>query len=63
MGNKPLPVPYTDLGGLEMNTPTVETASNEETSWLKRAGLVGFWFFLVKGLLWIAAPLAIYYLT
>ncbi len=29
--------------------------------WLRRAGIVGFWFFLVKGLLWLAAPVLIYY--
>lgn len=29
--------------------------------WLRRAGIAGFWFFLVKGLLWLAAPVVIYY--
>ncbi len=26
------------------------------TSWLKRLGVAGFLFFLVKGLLWLALP-------
>lgn len=30
--------------------------------WLKRAGIFGFWFFLVKGLLWLAAPFVFYFL-
>jgi hypothetical protein len=46
-----------------MNTSTAESTPTEETSWLKRAGFLGFWFFLVKGLLWIATPVAIYYLA
>ena len=28
--------------------------------WLKRAGAAGFWFFFVKGLMWLAAPLVFY---
>ena len=29
--------------------------------WLKRAGVVGFWFFFIKGLLWLAAPFEFYF--
>jgi hypothetical protein len=29
--------------------------------WLKRVGVAGFWFFLIKGLLWLAAPLVFYF--
>jgi hypothetical protein len=28
--------------------------------WVKRAGLAGFAFFLVKGLLWLLAPTLLY---
>lgn len=28
--------------------------------WLRRAGILGFWFFLIKGLLWLAAPFVFY---
>jgi len=31
--------------------------------WLKRAGVCSFWFFLIKGTLWLAAPLVFYYLV
>jgi hypothetical protein len=27
--------------------------------WLKRMGVVGFWFFFIKGLLWLLIPLLI----
>jgi hypothetical protein len=30
------------------------------TEVLQRAGKIGFWFFLVKGLMWLAAPWVIY---
>lgn len=30
-------------------------------NWLKRAGMFGFWFFLIKGLLWLAAPFLFYF--
>ncbi len=39
-----------------MNIPF--TAADPRTSkWLKRMGAVGFAFFLIKGLLWLAVPL------
>jgi hypothetical protein len=28
-------------------------------SWRQRLGTAGFWFFLLKGLLWLAAPLLV----
>lgn len=34
---------------------TLENASNRR-DWLKRAGLAGTLFFLIKGLLWIIVP-------
>ncbi len=36
-------------------------AASDGRKWLKRAGKIGFWFFLIKGLLWLAAPLVFYY--
>ena len=38
------------------------TQARGETSrkWLKRIGMAGFWFFFLKGLLWLAAPLVFY---
>ncbi len=29
--------------------------------WLRRVGIAGFWFFFIKGLLWLAAPLVFLY--
>ncbi|MEL6950189.1 MAG: hypothetical protein AAGM16_08750 [Pseudomonadota bacterium] len=31
-------------------------------AWLKRFGAIGFWFFFIKGLLWMAAPVVFYHL-
>ncbi|MEL6447150.1 MAG: hypothetical protein AAFQ62_04305 [Pseudomonadota bacterium] len=31
-------------------------------AWLKRFGAISFWFFFIKGLLWIAAPVVFYHL-
>ncbi len=45
-----------------------EVAQKEEKAkasglkkWLKRFGVVGFWFFFIKGLLWIVVAVAAYY--
>ena len=38
-----------------------DTAPSTRIKWLKRAGMAGFWFFFIKGLLWLAAPLVFYY--
>ena len=32
----------------------------EKKPWLRRLGTYGFMFFLVKGLLWLAAPFLLY---
>ena len=31
------------------------------SKWMRRAGAAAFWFFLVKGLLWLAAPFVFYF--
>ncbi|MEL6869565.1 MAG: alanyl-tRNA synthetase [Pseudomonadota bacterium] len=36
-------------------------ASSADRAWIKRFGLIGFAFFFVKGLLWLAAPLVFYH--
>ncbi len=46
-----------------MNTTSAISAPIEQHKWLKRAGAFGFWFFLIKGILWMAAPLVFYYLA
>ena len=33
---------------------------SSRSKWLRRAGAAGFWFFFVKGLLWLAAPFVFY---
>lgn len=32
-------------------------------SWMRRIGLVGFLFFLLKGLAWLLIPLVVYWST
>lgn len=44
-----------------MITTTSNTAHGTRAKWLKRAGMAGFWFFFIKGLLWLAAPLVFYF--
>ncbi len=46
-----------------MNTTTAGPVPTDQRKWLKRAGALGFWFFFVKGILWMAAPLVFYYLA
>ena len=46
-----------------MTTATKDNATPARTKWLKRAGVAGFWFFFIKGLLWLAVPFALYYMT
>jgi hypothetical protein len=46
-----------------MNTTTAGPAPTEQHKWLKHAGIFGFWFFLIKGILWMAAPLVFYFLA
>ena len=45
-----------------MTSTTTMQPPVEQASWLKRAGLFGFWFFFIKGLFWLAAPFAFYFL-
>ena len=42
-----------------MNAITL--ASPDSRKWLARAGKIGFWFFFIKGTLWVAAPLVFYW--
>lgn len=44
-----------------MTTTIADKAADRRRKWLKRAGVAGFWFFLIKGTLWLAAPLVFYY--
>lgn len=42
---------------MKENQPTTSTNESNKSSkktWLKRIGLAGFLFFLIKGLVWIA---------
>ncbi|MEL7451706.1 MAG: hypothetical protein AAFN78_21040 [Pseudomonadota bacterium] len=38
------------------------TAGRAWPAWLKRLGAISFWFFFIKGLLWLAAPVVFYHL-
>lgn len=44
-----------------MNVSASISTTIDNRKWLKRAGAIGFWFFFVKGTLWLAAPLVFYY--
>lgn len=44
-----------------MNARTLESAGTvalrpSANAWIRRVAQLGFWFFLVKGLLWLAVP-------
>lgn len=41
-------------------TVAATTARLISHPWARRIGVVGFWFFFIKGLLWLAAPLVVY---
>lgn len=45
---------------MERNAPDQNTLAK---TWLKRLGLAGFLFFLIKGLLWLIVPAAIAYFS
>ncbi len=45
-----------------MNVTVPAIAGTDSHKWLKRAGVFGFWFFLIKGTLWLAAPLFFYWM-
>ena len=38
-----------------------DNVPSTRTKWLKRAGVASFWFFFIKGMLWLAAPLVFYF--
>ncbi|MEN7342502.1 MAG: hypothetical protein AAAFM81_06135 [Pseudomonadota bacterium] len=38
------------------------TQSLTNQLWIRRAGKIGFWFFMIKGILWMAAPLVFYHM-
>ena len=44
-----------------MNAISVNTLANSRARWLKRAAKAGFWFFFIKGMLWLAAPFVFYF--
>lgn len=46
-----------------MNVSATFSTTNDNRKWLKRAGTIGFWFFFIKGTLWLAAALVFYYLA
>jgi hypothetical protein len=41
-------------GNLKLIVLTIEPENNKVRNWLKRVGVVGFLFFLIKGLIWLA---------
>ena len=43
-----------------MTAITANEIPSTRNKWLKRAGVAGFWFFFIKGLLWLAAPFVFY---
>jgi hypothetical protein len=43
-----------------MNTLNNLQSSFKQSAWLRRVGAASFSFFLVKGLLWLAAPFFFY---
>lgn len=46
---------------INSNANTEKNQSKGFKKWLKRFGVVGFWFFFIKGLLWIVVVVAAYY--
>lgn len=44
-----------------MTVITADEVPNNRNKWLKRVGVAGFWFFFIKGLLWLAAPFVFYF--
>jgi hypothetical protein len=41
---------------------TTDNPAGTRTKWLKRAGMAGFWFFFIKGILWLAAAFVFYFM-
>lgn len=46
---------------VELKTEAEKGKNSGLKKWLKRFGVVGFWFFFIKGLLWIVVAIAAYY--
>ena len=48
-----------------MNTTALDIppASTGRRTWAGRIARLGFWFFLLKGLAWLAAPLAAWHVV
>jgi len=46
-----------------MNAIATFPTTNDSRKWLKRVGKISFWFFFLKGVLWLAAPLVFYYIV
>ena len=44
-----------------MNTAINSALAPQQVIWLRRIALGGFWFFLGKGMLWLAAPFVFYF--
>lgn len=42
-------------------TAAILKGSPNTYSWMRRLGKISFMFFLIKGLLWLIAPLLFYY--
>lgn len=41
--------------------PETIPTDHKATPWLRRIGLAGFLFFLIKGLLWLIVPALLYF--
>jgi hypothetical protein len=41
---------------MNTNMNAQRTTGNKTITWFKRLGIVGFLFFLIKGLLWLLIP-------
>lgn len=44
-----------------MSNPTNPTPSSKTKLWLKRLGIGGFFFFLIKGLVWLGVFLVVFF--
>jgi hypothetical protein len=49
---------------LAMRPPTAwqRNVGRFQPAWWRKAGLIGFGFFFIKGLLWLTVPLMLYWL-
>ena len=46
----------------QTSTPKQQVRTGPAGPWLKRLGLIGFAFFLIKGLLWLVLPVFLVWL-